>query len=79
MADEIEGPGLPVYARLYRSGRYTRASVDPTHHGIPLTRLDAAAEWRQKAMLRQQMIADLIKERDALAEQLRTIGATHAK
>ena len=71
MADEqIEGPGLPIYARLYRQGRYTRASVDRNHHGIPLTRLDAAAEWRQKAMLRKQMIDDLIAERDALARQL---------
>lgn len=66
----IEGPGLPLLARLYTQGRYTRASVDRNHPGQPLTSLSNAAEWRQKAILRWQMIEDLTRERDALRAEL---------
>lgn len=66
----IEGPALPLLARLYTQGRYTRASVDKDHHGQPLTSLSNAAEWRQKAILRWQLIEDLTRERDALRAEL---------
>ncbi len=70
LIENLEGPGLPLLARLYTSGRYTRASVDRNHHGQPLTSLAAAAEWRQKAILRWQMIEDLTRELEALRAQL---------
>lgn len=68
--EECEGPGLPLVARLYQSGRYRRATVDTAHHGVPLTYLAEAGEWRQKALLRKQMIEDLTAERDSLSGQL---------
>jgi hypothetical protein len=68
--EKPEGPGLPLLARLYTQGRYTRASVDTRRAGQPLTSLANAAEWRQKALLRQEMINHLIVERDALQKQL---------
>ena len=68
--EKPEGPGLPLLARLYTQGRYTRASVDTSRAGQPLTSLSNAAEWRQKALLRQEMINHLIVERDALQKKL---------
>lgn len=72
MSDQpIEGPALPLLARLYVQGRYTRASVNIDHHGQPLTSLSNAAEWRQKAILRWQLIEELTRERDALRAELK--------
>lgn len=76
--EECEGPGLPLVARLYKSGRYRRATVDTTHHGVPLTYLAEAGEWRQKALLRKQMIEDLTAERDALSGQLAALRSLAA-
>lgn len=72
----IEGPALPLLARLYTQGRYTRASVDINHRGQPLTSLSSAAEWRQKALLRWQLIQELVQERDALRAELARIKDT---
>jgi hypothetical protein len=69
-AGTSEGPGLPVRARLYSQGRYLRASVDRNHHGIPLTDLSAAAEWRQKAELRWTLIEELTAECERLRAAL---------
>ena len=71
----IEGPALPLLARLYSQGRYTRASVDINHQGQPLTSLSNAAEWRQKALLRWQLIQELVSERDALAGRVAELEA----
>lgn len=70
------GPELPVIARLYQVGRYTRASVDRNHPGQPLTHLAAAGAWRQKAELRQIMIDELVAERDELQEALNNAAST---
>lgn len=59
----LDGPELNPVARLYRQGRYRRASVlDGV--GEPLVLLSDAASWRQAATLRQAMIEQLTVERD---------------
>lgn len=72
MADIIDpqaGPALPMMASIYKSGRYTRASVDPKR-GQPLTYLAAAAEWRQMACLRLTLIDEQAAELATLRAEL---------
>lgn len=73
MMETTEGPGLPLLARLFTSGRYRRATVDTTHYGEPLTSLSAAQEWRQKALLRAAMIEDLTRQRDELQREVNAL------
>lgn len=66
------GPDLTPVARIYRQGRYRRASVLPGP-GEGLVKQSDAAQWRQIAELRWQMIEDLVRERDELIEMLKQL------
>lgn len=71
------GPDLTPVARIYRQGRYRRASVLPGP-GEGLVKQSDAAQWRQIAELRWQMIEDLVRERDELTEKLKQLTTSNA-
>lgn len=70
-----EGPELRPVARIYMKGRYRRASVLPGD-GEGLVRQSDAEKWREIAMLRWQMIKDLTRERDGLADKVSALTPT---
>lgn len=70
-----EGPELRPVARIYMKGRYRRASVLPGD-GEGLVRQSDAEKWRKIAMLRWQMIEDLRRERDGLADKVSALTPT---
>jgi hypothetical protein len=65
----IEGPELPTVASYYVQGRYRRATV-ACDRGQPLTFLNAAIEWRQRAILRWQTMCE---QSDRIAELEREV------
>lgn len=76
----MSGPSLAPVARLYRQGRYRRASVLPGP-GVALVPLSDAAEWRQVAELRARSLDEVTAQRDAsraaLAELVRVLRERH--
>ena len=68
--EEPDIPLLPTVARLYKSGRYRRASVTAGPGRDLVLRADAertVGAWRQRAELRGAAFNDMVSARDALA------------